>query len=209
MTNSKIKFLSGKFLVLFLILSTLGGCNESLTGPMHMTDGGMIDSDAAMTPDAGPICFDPRTGDPTGECDEEDAGVEPDSSTPSGTATLVATLKSGVTFVVTGTSVEGVSCEAPFIVQATNVSHLAGPSCTVNGQTVTCTNVPKEVALDLRSCIRDAAGVIRVINLSAQSEGCPLQRNEWSSVKADGVELDNTVGIDTDSSPALYCRIEL
>lgn len=165
-------------------------------------------------------CYDPNTGHSTGLCDDggmvnpdagmnPDSSVTPDASNPSGTATLVATLKSGVTFVVTGTSVEGVSCEAPFIVQATNVSHLAGPSCTVDGQTVTCTNVPKEVALDLRSCIRDAAGVIRVINLSAQSEGCPLQRNEWTSIKADNVELTNEAGIDTDAGTALYCRIKL
>ncbi len=144
MSNNKLLII-GKFSVLALILSTLGGCGEALPSPMtDGTDGGMIDSDASMTPDAGPICFDPRTGDPTGECDEEDAGVEPDSSTPSGTATLVATLKSGVTFVVSGTSVEGATCIAPFIVQGTSVERLTGPTCTVDGQTVTCTNVPRE-----------------------------------------------------------------
>lgn len=209
MTNSKFLII-GKSFVLALILSTLGGCSESLTGPM--TDGGMMNPDGGDEPD----CFDPMTGEPTGECDDagvDDAGMTPDDGGTPTTVTVTAVINDGRKIVITGAS-GPLDCSKPVVVAPNSTVAIAGTAVTISadGRTATATGVPRNTGASIRLChsMADGSGLDIAHTAAPNGTACVLTSTAegWNIFKSITASA-GTVGVTDPTHTLAACRMQV
>lgn len=211
MTNSK-----KRFLVSFVLAFTaaLTGC-DPLPPLENNSDGGMMTSDAGE--DAGPDCFDPMTGESTGECDEDagvdpDAGMTPDAGTPT-TVTVTAVINDGRRIVITGTSTP-MDCSKPVVVGPNSVTAIPGTAVTISadGLTATATGVPRNTGASIRLChsMADGSGLDIVHTASVAGTACVLTSTAagWNIFKSITAS-SGTVGVTDASHTGGACRMQV
>ena len=228
MTNGKQLGILSIVIVTLTVAAALTGCGESLCrdesgAPIECSNGGpSVD------------CFDPITGAPTGFCGGDagmpvvDSGVTPDNGvincpanicadgtvptpgsdgicrcqdTPPGTVSVTGMLRSGREFVTTG-MVGSESC-APIIVGA-GIEQIAGTSCTVTGQVVTCTGVPADGEFfTIHGCVSVNGGAPGFVHPVDNTPGCPTPGQDYVSLTTPGGAV---VGVNTSTTGGIYCR---
>lgn len=203
------QFSGKRFVSVFSLIVALTGC-DPLPPLENNSDGGMMNSDA-MTPDAGPECFDPHTGDPTGECDE-DAGVDPDGGTTT-TVTVTAVINDGRKIVITGSSTP-MDCSKPVVVAPNSLVAIPGTTVTVSadGMTATATGVPRNTGASIRLChsMADGSGLDIAHTASVAGTACVLTSTAagWNLFKSITASA-GTVGVTDPTHTLAACRMQV
>ncbi len=220
-TGKQLAFLSTAIVVI-TAAAALTGCDG---GPCRDAAGNVVTCDTPspdggmMNPDAGdpPDCFDPMTGEPTGECDEDagvdpDSGVDPDAGTPT-TVTVTAVINDGRRIVITGTSTP-MDCSKPVVVGPNSVTAIPGTAVTISadGLTATATGVPRNTGASIRLChsMADGSGLDIAHTASVAGTACVLTSTAagWNLFKSITASA-GTVGVTDPTHTGAACRMQV